>query len=387
MKQRNILWAASIAGTLACAGPVVARTAVEAPVRQSFHIEVPNPPAPVRISGDRHLIYELHLTSFASTALALRQVRVLDGASGEMLATFEGQPLASMAGGPVRTTAEDGGTVIEPGMRAVIYVDLPIGDGAHPEALRHRVTFGDIASRENAFVESGAIEIDDRPLPVLGPPLKGGPWTAVYDPGMERGHRRVVYAVDGKARIPGRFAIDWFKVDDQGRDASANATRPSDYHGYGAEVLAVADGVVVATRGDMTESATLAGAPKVALADATGNYIALDLGHGRYAFYEHLKPGLLVEPGDRVRKGQVIAALGFTGQTTGPHLHFHVGDAKDPLATEGKPYLLDDFQPLGAYESIEAFGNGEPWSKLPPQDAPSPKGSFPMPNMVVHFPD
>src|SRR3546814_7386768 len=68
----------------------------------------------------------------------------------------------------------------------------------------------------------------------------------------------------------------------------------------------------------------------------SGNACALDLGDGRHAFYEHLKPGSIrVVPGQRVRRGEVIAELGFTGDSTGPHLHFHVADAPSPLGAEG----------------------------------------------------
>lgn len=65
----------------------------------------------------------------------------------------------------------------------------------------------------------------------------------------------------------------------------------SNWHGHGADVLAVADGLVAAARDDVPESATLSDHPRHSLEDATGNYIALDLGDGRYAFYEHLEPG------------------------------------------------------------------------------------------------
>jgi murein DD-endopeptidase MepM/ murein hydrolase activator NlpD len=41
------------------------------------------------------------------------------------------------------------------------------------------------------------------------------------------------------------------------------------------------------------------------------NYVTLDLGGSRYAFYEHLKHGsITVRRGDRVKSGQVIGLLG-----------------------------------------------------------------------------
>jgi murein DD-endopeptidase MepM/ murein hydrolase activator NlpD len=48
--------------------------------------------------------------------------------------------------------------------------------------------------------------------------------------------------------------------------------------------------------------------------------VILALGKGRFAFYAHLKPGSLrVKRGDRVREGEVLALLGNSGSSTGPH--------------------------------------------------------------------
>ena len=66
--------------------------------------------------------------------------------------------------------------------------------------------------------------------------------------------------------------------------------------------------VVAATRDGVPESATLIKNPaSIKLEEASGNYVALDLGDGHYAFYEHLKPGSIrVKPNDRVHRGSVI---------------------------------------------------------------------------------
>jgi murein DD-endopeptidase MepM/ murein hydrolase activator NlpD len=176
---------------------------------------------------------------------------------------------------------------------------------------------------------------------------------------------------NGRARIPGRFAIDWMA--------------PSESSGSGAEVLAVADAVVAAARGDMDDPTPCADrAPSGAVEDEAGNYIVLDLGRGRYAFYEHLRRGVLVREGDRVHRGQVVGALGCTGASPKPHLHFHVGDGPAPLAAEGMPYLLTDWRPSGVYDSVEDFFRGAKWREVP-AEAPGP--SLPGPNVVVWFRD
>lgn len=68
--------------------------------------------------------------------------------------------------------------------------------------------------------------------------------------------------------------------------------------------------------------------------DGYGKFVLLDHGGGVRSFYGH-NGRLLVQPGESVARGQVIAHSGNTGRSTGPHLHFgiHVGGySVDPLA-------------------------------------------------------
>jgi murein DD-endopeptidase MepM/ murein hydrolase activator NlpD len=75
----------------------------------------------------------------------------------------------------------------------------------------------------------------------------------------------------------------------------------------GADILAVGDGVV-------TWSGERSG---------YGNLVEIDHGNGYVTRYGHSKQRL-VEVGDTVRKGQVIALMGSTGRSTGPHVHIEV---------------------------------------------------------------
>jgi murein DD-endopeptidase MepM/ murein hydrolase activator NlpD len=73
-----------------------------------------------------------------------------------------------------------------------------------------------------------------------------------------------------------------------------------------------------------------------------GNHIVLDIGSGAYVFYAHLLKGsLLVKEGDKVRKGQVLAKLGNTGNANASHLHFHVMNGPSVLGSSGIPYVID----------------------------------------------
>lgn len=61
-----------------------------------------------------------------------------------------------------------------------------------------------------------------------------------------------------------------------------------------------------------------------------GNKIEIDHGDGLITRYAHASK-LLVKPGELVSRGQEIALVGSTGQSTGPHLHFEVRLAGQPL--------------------------------------------------------
>lgn len=365
---------------------VGAALAQRAPQQQSFDMRVAWTPEPVTVDGRTSLLYELHLINFAKEPLTLRRISVLDD-QRQTLAAIEGDALSHAIG---RTDRPDEAlrTQWSPGIDAVVYLSVPLkGRVAQPLRLIHRATY-DKAGAEpgTAAVDGAALIVQPINTSELGPPLRGGPWVAIYDARWERGHRRVLYAVNGAVHVPGRFAIDWIRVGPHGGFARGDGKLPSQWLGYSADVLAVTDAVVASIGDGVAEASSLAEgmAHKVPLENAAGNYVALDLGDGRFAFYEHLKPGsIAVKPGEHVQRGQVIGKLGFTGESTGPHLHFHVSDANATLAAEGLPYGLDHFRVLGTYPTIDAFAQGQPWQAL--QATNLRQNEFPAPLSVVDF--
>jgi murein DD-endopeptidase MepM/ murein hydrolase activator NlpD len=360
------------------AAPVVAQ---RAPVHQSFDLRVPWTPQPVVVAGKASLVYELHLTNEAQETLTIQRIEVLDEQQ-HVLVDLAGSELTAAVGRADRAKGDER-VRMTPGMTAVAYLSVPLADTGSVH-LRHRVVYAGNAGQELVVEGANATPSSRASMP-LGPPLRGGPWVAIYDASWERGHRRVLYTTDGSVKVPGRFAIDWILLGPQGGFAKDKGELPRQWFGYGAVVIAVADATVASTGEGIAEPATLSegAAHKVPLENAAGNYVSLDLGDGRYAFYEHLKPGSIrVKAGQRVQRGEVIGQLGFTGESTGPHLHFHISDANAPLAAEGLPYALKSFRLLGAYASIEDFAQGKPWTPVTP---PAASEGFPAPLSVVDF--
>ena len=86
----------------------------------------------------------------------------------------------------------------------------------------------------------------------------------------------------------------------------------------GEAILAAADGTVTETGYDTVR----------------GNYLVLDHGDGLTTLYAQCR-NVDVEEGNTVKAGEMVAAIGITGMSTGPHLHFEVrqdGEAQNPVA-------------------------------------------------------
>jgi murein DD-endopeptidase MepM/ murein hydrolase activator NlpD len=67
-----------------------------------------------------------------------------------------------------------------------------------------------------------------------------------------------------------------------------------------------------------------------------GKAVVIDHGNGVSTLYGH-NSELLVRPGDRVQAGQLVAKVGSTGDSTGPHLHFEV--VVDGKKVDPRPWL------------------------------------------------
>ena len=120
-------------------------------------------------------------------------------------------------------------------------------------------------------------------------------------------------------------AVDFLQLVD-GRAFHGDPSQAESWYGFGEPVLAPADGTVVSVSDVQPDEPIGAiGGPH-----GEGNMIILRIDDQRYAMLSHLKQGsVLVNQGDRVRSGQPIAAVGDSGNSVGPHLHFQVQQDPD----------------------------------------------------------
>jgi hypothetical protein len=316
-----------------------------------LEMRVPLEPTAFSSGGQTHLAYELVVTNFSGNPLTLRRIEVLDGdrsSATPILVLDSGQLDDTLQ--PVGDQRTAGGSDVPhqlaSGSTSVVFVWITLDRGTSiPKHLRHRV-FTDESS-----VEGAVIGTQHTATLLLAPPLRGETWLASDGPNNDRDnhHHRGFLIFDGHFMISRRFAIDWMKIDN-GAIFSGDQKDKHAYPAYGQPVFAVADGTVVTARDGLPDNVPGHNEefhPAVPITPETllGNAIVIDLGGEQFAYYAHLQPeSLRVKKGDQVKRGQLLANIGVSGDARAPHLHFQVSTSSNPLAGDGIPYLIDQFR-------------------------------------------
>ncbi len=319
---------------------------------------------PIRgTDGGYHVVYELQLTNTKLVPATIQKIEVLAGSPGSQIITsFSDAELVKR----LRTLAPQPATdaAVEPNGGRLFYIELTFKNAAEiPKLLQHRLHLigapnpGPAKPAPLDYVVAPLKIADDKPL-TIGPPLAGAGWVAANgccNPDIT--HRGSVQSVNGALYDSQRFAIDWMRLDKEGRLVHGDESDVHNYSDYGADVLAVANGKVISVLNNLDDQipGRLPEPSSITIETVDGNHVVLDLGGGRFAFYAHLqKNSVRVRPGDSVKKGAVLGKLGNTGNTSAPHLHFHIMNRPSPMAADGIPYLIDAFDFSGQVD-IAAF--------------------------------
>jgi hypothetical protein len=349
-----------------------------------LELRVPKPPTVAVSEGGAFLAYEVHVTNFVPAPITLKKLEVMTASSDHRVLLSLGdsaliravtRPGMAPAGGPERLKV-NGGT------RAVVFLWVPLQAGTPPQAIQHRLTIesGPADSVRTQTLDGATVSVTQQAV-AIGPPLRGGPWLTGNGPAAESGHRRALIPIAGAPSIAQRFAIDFVKVNDDHKTFTGDQLKNENYLAEGNDALAVANGTVVEVKDSIPENVPgiNSRAVPITLETVGGNHVIIDIGGGYYAFYAHLKPGgVKVKLGDKVKRGQVIGLVGNTGNSTEPHLHFHISDGNSPLGSEGVPYRLDSFEIVG---HCTTFNMGCQRSA-----AVTRKGEVPLANVLLRFP-
>ena len=212
--------------------------------------------------------------------------------------------------------------------------------------LRYEATFRSGEDGPEQVVSLRVAPVAFVPATPLALPLRGEVF--VHDGHDLTAHHRRLDITGGMTTHFGitanfmRHAHDFTITDAQGRLYRTDGATPDDWFGFGAPVLAVADGVVVETHDGMPDNRK-GGPPAFTQAEIMrnlklflGNRVLLDHGNGEFSVFAHLQDGSVrVKPGQRVKRGEQIGAMGMSGDAFLVHLHYQLQSG--PGFEEGLP--------------------------------------------------
>jgi len=148
-----------------------------------------------------------------------------------------------------------------------------------------------------------------------------------------------------------RFAFDFLGADEQGKTRKGKAQVNEDYFAFGREVLTPADGNVTDVINGVRDNVPGSMNPYSAL----GNAVFIQHREHEVSVLAHLKLGSIkVKVGDKVKRGQVIGLCGNSGNSSEPHLHYHL---------QNTPIIQDGTGIKCYYQKVIVLENGNKKSK------------------------
>ncbi|HBW23764.1 MAG: hypothetical protein A2X28_08435 [Elusimicrobia bacterium GWA2_56_46] len=144
------------------------------------------------------------------------------------------------------------------------------------------------------------------------------------------------------------FAFDFVPLSDDFKMLfKSGSSKNKNFHAFNKKVIAPAAGTIVFARDGIVENDQFGVCPpttreKIAkhgfLHAISGNIVIIDHGRNEYSFMAHLSNGSVrVVEGQKVAQGHVVGLLGNTGNSTAPHLHYHLMDGPDFLTARSLP--------------------------------------------------
>lgn len=185
----------------------------------------------------------------------------------------------------------------------------------------------------------------ERNKTLMALPFKGE-WTVIWG-----GDTKVLnYHIEHEAQ---KNAFDLVITDAKGKSFKTDGSTNKDYYAFGQELLAPCDGEVMLVVDGIKDNIPGTMNPVY----VPGNTVIIKTTSNEYLFFAHFKQhSIKVLEGQKVTKGQFLGLCGNSGNSSEPHLHFHIQNSEDMnVATGIKCYfekiivngqVMTDYSPI-----------------------------------------
>ena len=171
-------------------------------------------------------------------------------------------------------------------------------------------------------------------------PFKGE-WTTTWGGDT----KALNYHVESVAQ---KNAFDFLIYDQNGSTHKGSGQANEDYYAFGKELYAPCDGEVVLVVDGVKDNIPGTLNPVY----IPGNTVIIKTANGEYAFFAHFKQhSIVVKQGQKVKTGTLLGLCGNSGNSSEPHLHFHLQNAEDMTIATGAKCFFDQLKVNGVLKS------------------------------------
>jgi murein DD-endopeptidase MepM/ murein hydrolase activator NlpD len=143
------------------------------------------------------------------------------------------------------------------------------------------------------------------------------------------------YHVDSRAQ---KNAFDIVIMNASGKSFKTDGKTNEDYYAFGKEITAPCDGEVVLSVDGIKDNVPGELNPVY----VPGNTVIIKTVNNEYLFFAHFrKSSVAVKEGQKVKQGQVLGLCGNSGNSSEPHLHFHIQNAENMMNATGVKCYFD----------------------------------------------
>jgi murein DD-endopeptidase MepM/ murein hydrolase activator NlpD len=156
-------------------------------------------------------------------------------------------------------------------------------------------------------------------------------WTVIWGGDT----KELNYHVENEAQ---KNAFDIVITNDKGKSFKTDGKTNEDYYAFGKELFAPCDGEVVLVVDGVKDNVPGILNPIY----VPGNTVVIKTANNEYLFFAHFKQhSIVVKQGQQVKQEQLLGRCGNSGNSSEPHLHFHIQNVEDMLTATGVKCFFD----------------------------------------------